>query len=107
MIAEVVAAIQGITPTRKPITEDSAIWHDLRIGGDDAWELVEWVAKRYEVSFHDFKFSDYFPGETEWGLSWWLARKFGHPETKKRRLTVGHLFAVIDRACWFDAGNSN
>lgn len=104
--AEVIAAIDGVKPKRNPTTRESSLWHDLGINGDDAVELLEEIAKRYNVTFQDFWFPDYFPNETEGGL---LARLFEWleiPAAKHRRFTVGHLLAVIERGHWFDPENS-
>jgi len=98
---ELVAMLRKFTGRRKLITPSTAIYHDLRIAGDDAWELFEMIAARFDTKFDGFDWPIYFPNETQIGPVWWLAEKLGHHETKWRRLTIGHLQAVIERGAWF------
>jgi hypothetical protein len=92
---------------RKPIPRSTAIYHDPRIAGDDAYELFEMIVKRFGTSFEGFQWPTYFPDETQIGPLWWLAEKLGHHETKWKRTTVGHLLAVIECGAWFEPEPSN
>jgi uncharacterized protein DUF1493 len=104
---ELIVMVRRMTDIRKPILRSTAIYHDLRIAGDDAYELFEMVATRFGTSFEGFDWPKYFPNETQIGPLWRLAEKLGHDETKWRRLTVGHLLAVIQRGVWFEPEDSN
>ena len=94
---DVTALIQERSVVRDPITPQMALYHDLRLYGDDAYEILSELSKRYGVSFTGFSFSAYFPSE---GLLTALLR-FRSPENWKR-LTVGHLVAVVERRQWFE-----
>jgi len=104
---ELIVMVQRMAGTCKPILRSAAIYHDLRIAGDDAYELFEMVATRFGTSFEGFDWPKYFPNETQIGPLWRLAEKLGHNETKWRRLTVGHLLAVIQRGVWFEPEDPN
>ena|SRR6185437_419132 len=94
---EIIALLAQWSAIREPITPRSAIYHDLRLYGDDAYELLTEVSKRYSVSFSGFVFSAYFPGEGFLGNFWaWRAKN------KWKRLTVGHLAAVAECGSWFE-----
>jgi hypothetical protein len=85
----------------KPVTMSSAIYQDLGIGGDKAWELLTDVAKRFSTSFEGFEFASYFPEETEILLH--HASKIAVlPEKQRRQLTVQHLVEVARKGKWFE-----
>jgi|SRR5579862_9784918 len=60
---EVIAELERYMPGWRPITQDSAPWHDLRIGGDDAWEFLEEIVDRYRVSFEGMQFHELLPSQ--------------------------------------------
>jgi hypothetical protein len=99
---ELVAMVQRMKCNHKQVPRSAAIYHDLRIAGDDAWELFEMIADRFGTSFTGFDWPTYFPNETQMGPIWWLAERLGHHETKWHRLTIGHMLAVIERGAWFE-----
>lgn len=81
------------------ITDDILVYHDLNITGDDADELMQEIEKKFGTRFDGFIFQDYFPDEFgSWPL--WILRLFGR-QPKQKKLSVGHLVAVIDRGHWF------
>jgi hypothetical protein len=99
--------IQRIAVTRKPISRTTAIYHDLHISGDDADELLTDIWKRFDLSSEKkMNFAAYFPNETESLGHYWIS-KLGFSRRKFRRLTVGHLIAVIERGEWFDPIEAN
>jgi hypothetical protein len=100
---ELIALVHRKMANPKPVPVTAAIWHDLYIGGDDAYELLDEVAKRFGTSFVGFDFPAYFPNETEALSAFWRAR-FGFPR-KFKRLTIDHLIAVIRRGEWFEPSN--
>lgn len=104
---ELVAMLQRIGGKPRPIPRTAAIYHDLQIGGDDAYELLEMVAKRFDISFSGLDWAKYFPNETEMGPITYWSLKLGFRDTKHRRITVGHLLDVIERGAWFEPDHSN
>ena len=103
---EVVVMLQKFAGHRRSITRSAAIYHDLRIAGDDVSELFDMITARFGTSFEGLYWPTYFPNETQIGPVWWLAERLGHHETKWRHVTVGHLLAVIARGSWFDTVES-
>jgi hypothetical protein len=82
---------------RGTITPESALYHDLRIWGDDAYELLTDLHRRFGTSFQTLNFPVYFPCEGPFNDFFaWRAR------AKRPRLTVGHLIAVVERGDWFE-----
>lgn len=97
---DLIPMIQRLGDSRKPARLSAAIYHDLRIAGDDAAELLEEIIERFGTSFREMDFSTYFPNETEvFGYHW--ANVFGFRDKKRPRVTVEHLIAVIERGHWF------
>lgn len=82
----------------KALSPATALFHDLSLAGDDALELLESMHARFGTRFDGFDFSRYFPDETE-ALSHHL---LPHRRQRKKRLTVGHLHAVLAAGAWFD-----
>jgi hypothetical protein len=85
----------------KPVTMSSAIYQDLGIGGDKAWELLTDVAKQFVTSFEGFEFDSYFPEETEILLRH-VSKIAVLPEKQRRRLTIEHLVDVARWGKWLE-----
>jgi len=74
------------------------LYHDLKISGDDACELLENVQKSFGTDFVGFKFNEYFPNEGEtFGIS--LFRLFGYKD-KEKPFTFNHLLKVVEDRRW-------
>lgn len=73
--------------------------HDLRIDGDDAFELLQEIAAQYGTNFDEMVFTDFFPDETE-AISYSLTSLIGWKSDKKE-FTLGHLIHVIEQGRWF------
>jgi len=104
---ELIVMLRRVLDSRQRILRSATVYHDLRISGDDAYELFEMITARFGTSFAGFNWATYFPNETQTGPIWRLAERLGHHETKWQRLTVGHLLAVIERGSWFEPESSN
>ena len=59
------------------------------------------ISKKFGVSFKGMNFTAYFADEAEAMWRYW-ASKLGLRDGNRRRLTVEHLLAVIERGEWFD-----
>jgi hypothetical protein len=92
--------IQRILASSEPISMSAAIFHDLDIAGDDAYELLKDVVARFGTSFADLDFHSYFPDEFE-AFVWNWASKLGF-RPKHKVFTVAHLVAVVERGSWFE-----
>lgn len=95
--------LRGFVGSRR-VSADTRILHDLGIAGDDAWELLEKLNRRFGTDFSRMSFTSYFPNETEaLGVHW--AKLLGF-RSSFRPITVGHLEKVIDRGVWFDPADN-
>lgn len=82
------------------IDDQSKIYQDLRIAGDDAWELLERIRHDFGVDFTGMNFANYFPSEGEVQIER-LERLFRFAP-KRKPLTVGHLLQVIEVGRWWE-----
>ncbi len=93
------AIIRKFVGNRRAIESSTRLWHDLRISGDDADELLEDIHRQFGTNFFDFDIEPYFPDELE-GLygpvTEWL-----HPGRWKA-FTFGHLVQVVKAGKWFE-----
>ena len=76
------------------------LYHDLRISGDDADELLESVKKDFGTKFEGFSFGSYFPSEGE-QIGYTVSKLFGFKD-KLKRFTFGHLVEIVKAGHWFD-----
>jgi hypothetical protein len=81
-----------------PISREAALYHDLCIYGDDAYEILSGLHKQFGTNFSKFDFAAYFPQEGGI-LGLWRQRLFGK---SRMPLTIGHLTAVVEHGEWFD-----
>ena len=82
---------------RGEITREHALYHDLRVYGDDAYEIIADLHSKFGTTFEGFGFTTYFPTEGLFGdfFAWRL-------RDKRPQLTIGHLIAVVERGHWFE-----
>jgi hypothetical protein len=81
--------------------DETRLFHDLRVYGDDAYELLQQIHDAFGTSFRDLDFCAYFPNETEGGWTYRIDAFF-RPSYRKKPLTLGHLVAVIEHGQWFE-----
>lgn len=82
------------TAERPPrdLSEATEIYFDLRISGDDLYELLAWIAGEFKVDFSGMKLGEFAPHE---GAELWP------PITKPyKSLTIGALFRAVDARKW-------
>lgn len=89
-----------IAACRQPIEGSTRLYHDLRISGDDAFELIDEIWKNFGTKFDGFKWDIYFPNESE-ALFFHICRIFGG-DKKFRPLTFDHLLNVVRTGYWFE-----
>ena len=75
------------------------IYYDTRVSGDDLWDLISGLAKRFDVDFAGMKLHHYAPGEGAQLIRPLLMLFGGRPY---RNLTVGQVAAAIQRGYWRD-----
>jgi hypothetical protein len=80
---------------RRGVTLDDNINFDLRIGGDDADELIDEIHKTFGTSFKGLDLGKFFPDE---GID--SVFRFGLKG--KQPISVRHLLMVIEAGAWFE-----
>jgi hypothetical protein len=98
---QVITLIRPFAGKSKKITPSARLFHDLGIGGDDASDLLESVAKHFGTSFADMDFGAFFSNEGESSIYYWFMR-IGLFRSQIRSMTVAHLVAVVSRGSWFE-----
>jgi hypothetical protein len=96
----VLAMIREVACYRGQLDEETRLLHDLSISGDDAWELLSGIQKRFGTSLSGMNFEEFFPNETE-SVFYRRGRflGFGRP---KRDFPLRHLLKIIKEGCWLD-----
>ena len=95
-VCKIVAHFAGM----RAVTPCQRLYHDLKLTGDDAVELLEALHAKFGTAFTDFQFAEYFPNEGEAAVDG-VERLLGFAEPRKP-LTIGHLSEVVRRGAWFE-----
>ena len=101
-ITQIVSNKTGIP--QKQITENLTLLGDLKIDGDDAWEIFEQCQNKLNLDLTDFDFNKYFRSEPCFkGISY-LYRKIKysdeHIAANKKPITVKQLIAACKKGKW-------
>jgi hypothetical protein len=94
------------TCSRRAITPQSTFYQDLYIVGDDLYELLVEITKRYGTSFEGFHFDTYVPNEGT-ALFYYWAMRLGFCKDSFPCLTIEHLASVVLRGKWFEPSGPN
>jgi hypothetical protein len=49
--AELIAEVIRYAGNRPPVTLDTRLYHDAGLSGDDLWELLDDVSRRWRINF--------------------------------------------------------
>src|SRR5262245_9328763 len=98
--AVVASIVRGIASRGSDFGDDTALFHDLGVAGDDAADLFEKVAEKFGTRFDGLDFAKFFPNESE-ALLYRMAELVGY-RSRKPRLTFGHLIRVVEASSWFE-----
>ena len=86
------------------VTENSTLLGDLKIDGDDAWEIFEQCQSKFELDLSNFIFNNYFRSEPCLKGVVYLYRKFKyrdeHLAAKKEPITVKQLIDACKKGKW-------
>ncbi len=96
MNVELIKLLQDYCGADSFITENTRLFHDLDLYGDDAAEFLDRFKERFSVDMSDFRFADYFPSEGDWILPGVLRFLIGKPQPRYRPLTIFDLQLAID-----------
>jgi hypothetical protein len=88
-----------------PITEDTEVYGDLRIYGDDLVELVWWLEKQFGVQTNIDPFK-YAPGESAFFGVWRGIGSVFSIKPKYESLKVRDVLAAIQAKRWPDDASS-
>lgn len=72
------------------LTRETRLYKDLKIDGDDAFELLKIYEKKFNVDMQDFNYVDYFAPEGI-DLLGALKRLFGLEKKKLKEITLGDM----------------
>jgi acyl carrier protein len=101
-ITKIISKEAGI-PQNK-ITENSTLLGDLKIDGDDAWEIFEQCHNKFSLDLTAFDFNKYFRCEPCSKGFVYLYRKIKyrdeHIAANKMSITVKQLIAACQRGKW-------
>jgi hypothetical protein len=100
----VVSIVQSITSRSDDIGNDTRLFHDLGIAGDDAAELFDKIAEEFGTRLDGLDFAKYFQNESE-ALLYRIAELVGY-RSRKPPLTFGHLVRVVETGSWFEPLNN-
>ncbi len=84
------------------IDENSILFKDLGIYGDDADFFMMEFAVEFNIDMSDFRFSDYFLHETIIPFGYWYYKYFDKKFGKKIEFGLDHLVEVVKKGKWFD-----
>lgn len=96
----VIAMVREFAGRRAHLSEETRLFHDLSISGDDAGDLLDNVHKRFGTDFSEMDFDEFFPNETE-GIFYRRGRFLWFGRTK-RESSLGHLLKVVNEGRWLD-----
>ena len=86
------------------VTETSTLLGDLKIDGDDAWEIFEQCELKFELDLTNFIFKKYFRNEPCLKGAVYFYRKFKyrdeHIAAKKEPITVKQLIDACKNGKW-------
>jgi hypothetical protein len=80
------------------IDDDTRLYHDLSISGDNASELIDDIHREFKTDLIGMRFWDYFPEEADAFLEH-IGRLLGF-RSRRKPLTVAHLSLVVKEGSW-------
>lgn len=100
VVADHLHRISRPRPDGLRITLDTELYRDLRLYGDDLWELALWMQRTFDVE-GTFIPTQY--GPAEWPLLWLFTRLkklLRLNDTQHESLTVRDILSVIEAKRW-------
>jgi acyl carrier protein len=105
-VKDLIVEVTQVRPDK--VHPQAKIEDDLGTTGDDAVELMEKFAERFQVDMTGFDFSVHFGPEGGGCLvllllfPFWLGKQSDEDYRNFQPVTVGHLVQVAQRGAWFD-----
>jgi hypothetical protein len=104
----VVERLSGMTLPKNrafPITEDTEVYRDLEIYGDEIVDLVWWLEREFGVTTNVDPFK-YAPREYPFFQALKKIKKIIGIERQYKSLRVRDIIAVIEAKCWPEEASS-
>ena len=93
-IVEIIAVHLGCP--KSEISSQSSLYHDMKISGDDARDILEVIAREFNISFDDFDIDNRFPTERdEMSILFWLKKKLRHSGRQYISTTLEDLISYV------------
>lgn len=84
------------------IDENTVLFKDLDLIGHDASEFMMKFSTTFCADLSNFKFSDYFPEESNIPFLYWLNKLFRKESIKRKEFDINHLRKVVEEKRWID-----
>jgi hypothetical protein len=85
---------------RRPVTCATELYYDLRLAGDDLYEMIAAIHARFGTDFSVMDLEEYAPGETEAFFSLDPLRELLGRPRRFRSLTVQLLMDAVQAGAW-------
>ncbi len=85
---------------RDKLSENTTLYPNLGIGGDDAAEFLEVFSDKFSVDMSEFKFSKYFGPEGCNPFSSLYCILFARDKLKKTPITLRDLVEAVENKKW-------
>lgn len=90
---------EATVETDVSVNDETDLYGDLRIWGDDFYDVVAWIAETFGTDFSAMDASKFVPGE---GLGEFGVARIFIGKSPYRRCTLGDLLAAVERGRWED-----
>lgn len=84
------------------IHENSVLFKDLDLIGDDASCFLQKFSKEFDVDMSDFEFEKYFIEEYSIPFQYWFDRLFKEERLRRKEFGIQHLIEVAKKKKWID-----
>jgi hypothetical protein len=89
--------VEEYNPQKRKVNEDTRVYQDLNVYGDDADEFLMKYSEMFNVNLKFFNFTDYFPSEGDPILSELVRMIRLRPKKQLKELTVRKLLEGIQK----------
>lgn len=100
----VVRALKSVTCSDDAITDQTELYYDLGLGGEDLANAIDAVREPFETDFSSMDLRHYGPNEVGHNFGLNFVREFREWRGQRtyRSLTVGSLIAAVLAGSWND-----
>lgn len=84
------------------VNENTRLFKDLELIGDDADLFLIRFSDRFKVDFDDLIVDEYFLPEFNIPFQYWYYKKFKPSKLKRKEFLIDHLIEVVKIRKWFE-----